>query len=72
LEKLDVAPETRAQIQAQRTKLAAAETRDERGRKAIEEAFVEGYRTVLWVSVGLALASSLSAAVLIGREKRAE
>lgn len=70
LEKLDVAPEARAQIQAQRTKLAAAKTEDPRGRQAIEEAFVEGYRTVLWVSVGLALASSLSAAVLIGRERR--
>ena len=72
LDRLDVAPAVRAQIQAQRTRLAAAETGDARGRQAIEEAFVEGYRTVLWVSVGLALASSLSAAVLIGREKRAE
>jgi len=70
LERLDVAPAVRAQIQAQRTKLAAAQTGDPRGRQAIEEAFVEGYRTVLWVSVGLALASSLSAAVLIGRERR--
>ena len=72
LEKLDVAPEARAQIQAQRTKLAAAKTEDPRGRQAIEEAFVEGYRTVLWVSVALALASSLSAAVLIGRERKVE
>jgi MFS family permease len=72
LDRLDVAPESRAQIQAQSTKLAAAQTRDPRGREAIEEAFVEGYRTVLWVSVGLALASSLSAAVLIGRKRKAE
>jgi EmrB/QacA subfamily drug resistance transporter len=72
LARLDVAPDARAQIQSQRAKLAAAETRDARGRQAIEQAFVEGYRTVLWVSVGLAFASSLSAAVLIGREKRAE
>jgi hypothetical protein len=72
LDRLDVAPPVRAQIQAQRIKLAAAETGDARGRQAIEESFVEGYRTVLWVSVGLALASSLSAAVLIGRERRAK
>ena len=72
LDRLDVAPPVRAQIQAQRTKLAAAETGDARGRQAIEVAFVKGYRTVLWVSVALALASSLSAAVLIGRERRAE
>src|SRR6185369_472140 len=70
LDRLDVAPAARSQIRAQRTRLAAAETADPRGRQAIEEAFVEGYRTVLWVSVGLALASSLSAAALIGKERR--
>ena len=70
LERFGVAPAVRTEIRAQRTRLAAAETGDARGRQAIEEAFVEGYRTVLWVSVGLALASSLSAAVLIGRERR--
>jgi hypothetical protein len=70
--RLDVAPPERPQIQAQKSKLAAAKTEDTRGRQAIELAFIEGYRTVLWVSVALALASSLSAAVLIGRERRAE
>jgi EmrB/QacA subfamily drug resistance transporter len=70
LVRLDVAPQARAQIQAQRTRLAAAQTADPRGRQAIEEAFVEGYRTVSWVSVGLALVSSLSAALLIGIEPR--
>jgi hypothetical protein len=67
---LDVPPAARTQIQTQRRKLAAAQTSDARGRQAIEQAFVEGYRTVSWVSVGLALASSLSAAVLIGKERR--
>ncbi|MGA2591095.1 MAG: MFS transporter [Bryobacteraceae bacterium] len=72
LDSLALAPAVRAEIEAQRSKLAAAETRDASGRQAIEEAFVAGYRTVLWVSVGLALASSLSAAVLIRTERPLE
>ena len=71
LDRLDLAPALRAQIEAQRSRLAAAETRDARGRRAIEDAFVAGYRTVLWIAAGLALASSLSAAVLI-REQQPE
>jgi EmrB/QacA subfamily drug resistance transporter len=72
LDSLAVTPAVRAEIEAQRSKLAAAETGDARGRQAIEEAFVAGYRRVLWVAVGLALASSLSAAVLIRTERRSE
>jgi MFS family permease len=71
LDRLDLAPAVRAQIEAQQSRLAAAETSDARGRQAIEDAFVAGYRTVLWIAAGLALASSLSAAVLI-REKPAD
>jgi EmrB/QacA subfamily drug resistance transporter len=72
LEALTVPPAVRAQVWAQRAKLAAAETGDRRGREAIEEAFVAGYRTVLWVAVALAIASSLSAAVLISAGMRPE
>ena len=72
LDHLDLPPMVRAQIEAQRSRLAAAETKDARGRQAIEDAFVSGYRIVLWVAAGLALASSLSAAVLIRTEQRTE
>jgi MFS family permease len=70
LAKSDIAPAERAQIEAQRSRLAAAETTSAGGRRTVDEAFVAGYRTVLWVAVGLALASSLSAAALIATQKK--
>jgi EmrB/QacA subfamily drug resistance transporter len=72
LDGLNLAPGVRSQIESQRSKLAAAETVDARGRQAIEEAFVAGYRTVSLVGMGLALASSLSAALLITTERRSD
>jgi hypothetical protein len=44
---------------------SAAETDDAWARQAIDEAFVAGYRIVLWVASGLAVASSLTAAMMI-------
>jgi EmrB/QacA subfamily drug resistance transporter len=67
-----IAPAVRTQIEAQRSKLAAAVTTDARGRRAIDEAFVAGYRAVLSVAVGLSLASSLSAALFIKSGRRPE
>ena len=72
LDRLALAPAVRQSIEAQRYKLADAKTDDVRGRQAIKEAFVSGYRAVAWVAVGLALASSLSAAVLITDGTRPE
>ncbi len=59
-----------AEINRQRPKLAAIETADPRARRAVAESFVEGFRVVVWITVGLAMASSYSARLLIGREKR--
>jgi predicted MFS family arabinose efflux permease len=70
LDTLSLAPKERAQLDAQRSKLAAAETGDPRARQAIQEAFVDGFRTVSWAAAALALASSLSAAMLIEGDRR--
>ncbi|MDP9170899.1 MAG: MFS transporter [Acidobacteriota bacterium] len=72
LDALGLPGEVRAHIVAQQSRLAAAESGDARGRRAIAEAFIDGYRVVLWVATGLALASSLSAATLISSKRRRE
>jgi EmrB/QacA subfamily drug resistance transporter len=65
LDRLDLTPAVRSEIEGQRSKLAGAKTRDKGGQQAIEEAFVDGYRAILWVAFGLSVASSLSAALLV-------
>jgi EmrB/QacA subfamily drug resistance transporter len=72
LDRLDLSSAVRTQIEAQRSRLAAIETKDPRGRQAIKDSFVVGYQTVLWIAAGMAIASSLSAAVLIRTERRPE
>ena len=65
LNRLALPADIRREIDAQRPKLAAAEISDSRGSAAVNGAFVAGFRTVLLVATGLAIASSLSAVWLI-------
>ncbi len=83
LANLDLAPEVRAELDTQRDRLAGAEAPEGAGaeaqaavRNAVDASFVTGFRLVMLVAAGMALASALSAWLLIedkpaGREARA-
>jgi len=72
LDALPLPAAARAAIDAQRTKLAAAVSPDPRGRRAIEEAFVDGFRTIAWSAAAIACAGSLAAAFLITNRNPSE
>jgi EmrB/QacA subfamily drug resistance transporter len=72
LAQLDVTPEARAALDEQRGRLAGAEvpqsaTGEARAalERAVDESFVGGFRLAMLISAGLALASALSAWLLI-------
>jgi EmrB/QacA subfamily drug resistance transporter len=62
----------RAEVVAQRGKLAAIESSDPRIQDAVAGAFLSGYRVVLCIAAGLAMLSALAAAVMIRRERDTE
>ena len=70
LDEMAVTPDVRTQIDKQRDRLAAIETTDQNARRAVAESFLAGYRLVLWIAAGLSVASSLSAALLVDRDRR--
>jgi hypothetical protein len=57
-------------VDSERARLAGARTSDPRVRRAIDEAFLSGYRDVIWIAVGLALLSAASGQ-MIGARKTA-
>jgi len=75
LSETQVSDEVRTSLEAQRVRLAGVEVPahlDPAMRKSLEDAiassFVSGFRLIMFVSVGLAIASALSAWLLIGRD----
>jgi EmrB/QacA subfamily drug resistance transporter len=65
LDHLSLPPTLREQIDRERPQLAAINTPNLDARKAIAKSFITGYRAVLWIAVGLSIASSISAALFI-------
>jgi EmrB/QacA subfamily drug resistance transporter len=65
LDELRLPATERLEVTAQRGKLAAAKSNDVRVQRLLGESFVGAYAVVLWIAVGLSVASALSAAVLI-------
>jgi EmrB/QacA subfamily drug resistance transporter len=70
LQSLNVPAQTRQQVESQRGRLAAIETSDPQAHRAVKEAFISGYRSVVWIGAGLAVASSLCAMALIGSSQQ--
>jgi len=68
LDQAAVPMEAKREIEGQRAKLAAIETKEIRGRAAVDEAFIASYRVVLWMAAGLAVAASLSGALILRAE----
>ncbi|WP_213805581.1 MFS transporter [Granulicella sp. dw_53] len=65
LDGLELPAAERQQVESQREKRAAATTSDARVRQLLDGSFIAAYDVVLWVAAALAVASALSAVVLI-------
>jgi hypothetical protein len=65
LDGLGLSAAERYGVEAQRGRLAAATSDDARVQRLIRDSFVGAYGVVLWIAVGLSVASALSAAALI-------
>jgi EmrB/QacA subfamily drug resistance transporter len=64
LSPMGLSPVARQSVDRERSKLAGLQTSDLRIRHAVDEAFLSGYRDVIWISVALAMLSALGAQML--------
>ena len=64
LSRMQLSASVRQSAEMQRSKLAGAQIRDPLIMHAFGEAFVSGFREVIWISVGMALLGALSAQLI--------
>jgi EmrB/QacA subfamily drug resistance transporter len=64
LSRMELAPPQRRSLDRQRPKLAGAHVDNLELREAIDEAFISGFREVIWISIGMVLLSALSAQMI--------
>ncbi len=69
LAQIELSPVVRQSVELQRSKLAGAQISEPPLRRAFDEAFVSGYRNVIWISIGLALLSALSAQLIQSKKR---
>jgi hypothetical protein len=66
---MQLSPSVRQSAEIQRSKLAGAQISEPALKRAFDEAFVSGYRGVIWISVGMALLSALSAQMIQSKKR---
>jgi hypothetical protein len=71
LAQMSLSAAERQNIDAQRSRLAGARTEDPRVNLAVDEAFVSGYRSVISISIGLALLSAICGYWIIDADGKA-
>lgn len=67
---LSLPPSVRAEVDAQRSRMAEAKVEDPRARTAIDDAFISAFRAVVWIGAALGVASAGCAAVFVRKEPR--
>ena len=70
LSHMQISVDAQRSIDIERPKLAGLQTSDTRIRQAVDEAFLSGYRDVIWISVGLAMLSAVSAQMIRAKAVR--
>jgi EmrB/QacA subfamily drug resistance transporter len=71
LSQLQLSPSVRQSVELQRSRLAGAQIDQPLVMHAFDEAFVSGFRDLIWISVGMALLSALSAQMIRSKRRAA-